>query len=212
MRIGIIGAGKIGQAVATRLVDAGNEVMLANSRGPETLAELEQSLGQSAHAGTVPEAAGYGEVVVVAIPLVAIADLPADAFDRRIVIDANNYYPGRDGQIAELDGGSVGSSELLARRLPGARVVKAFNTIYFQRLMNEQRPPGHVDRLAIPLAGDDAAAKQLVASLIDDMGFDPVDAGSLADGRHQEPGTPVYNLPAGAAEVRAALDQASRSR
>jgi predicted dinucleotide-binding enzyme len=205
MRIGIIGAGKIGQAVATRLVDAGHEVMLANSRGAETLAELEQSLGQSAHAGTVEHAAGYGDVAVVAIPLVAIDTLPADAFDGRIVVDANNYYPGRDGHIAELDDGSIGSSELLARRLPGARVVKAFNTIFWERLMHEGRPPGTAERLAIPLAGDDEAAKQVVASIIDDMGFDPVNAGSLADGRRQEPGTPAYNLPAGADEVRAAL-------
>ena len=205
MKVGIIGAGRIGQAAAARLVGGGHEVMLSNSRGPETLAEVEQSLGQNAHAGTIAEAAGYGDVVLVAVPLMAIDRLPAGELSGKIVIDANNYYPNRDGQIAELDAGSIGSSEMLARTLPGARVVKAFNTIYYQRLAHEGRPPGSAERLAVPLAGDDAEAKQVVSALIDDMGFDPVDAGSLADGRNQQPGTPVYNNPVGADEVRAAL-------
>lgn len=207
MKVGIIGAGMIGQATAARLIAAGHEVMISNSRGPETLAELEQSLGQSAHAGTTVEAARYGDVVLVAIPLKAIGSLPADALAGRIVIDANNYYPGRDGHVAELDAGELGSSELLARQLPGARVVKAFNTIYFERIAHEGRPPGSRERLAVPMAGDDPEAKQVVAGLIDDMGFDPVDAGSLADGRRQQPGTPVYNVPLGADGVRAALAQ-----
>jgi predicted dinucleotide-binding enzyme len=205
MKVGIIGAGMIGQATATRLVTAGHEVVISNSRGPETLADLEQSLGQSAHAGTAAEAARFGDVVLVAIPLKAIGSLPADELAGQIVIDANNYYPDRDGQIAELDGGEIGSSELLARRLPGARIVKAFNTIYFERIAHEAQPPGSHERLAVPMAGDDPEAKQVVAALIDDMGFDPVDAGSLADGRRQEPGTPVYNVPLSAADLRAAL-------
>src|SRR2546421_455409 len=173
MNVGIIGAGKIGEAAATRLVAAGHHVMISNSRSPETLADLEQSLGQDATAGTV--------------------------------IDANNYYPQRDGQIAELDSGEIGSSELLARKLPGARVVKAFNTMLYRRLMHEGRPRGAADRLAIPLAGDDAQAREMVARLIDDMGFDPIDAGTLADGRDQEPGTSVYNNPVVADRVREAL-------
>jgi predicted dinucleotide-binding enzyme len=205
MRVGIIGAGMIGRATATRLVAAGHEVMISNSRGPETLADLEQSLGQSAHAGTTSDAARYGDVVLVAIPLKAIASLPADKLDGQIVIDANNYYPGRDGQIPELDAGDTGSSELLARLLPGARIVKAFNTIYFERIAHEGRPPGSKERLAVPIAGDDPGAKQVVGALIDDMGFDPVDAGSLADGRRQQPGTPVYNVPLGADALRTAL-------
>jgi hypothetical protein len=205
MNIGIIGAGRIGQAVATRLVTAGHHVMLSNSRGPETLAELEQSLGQEAVAGTVEDAARFGEVVVVAIPLARIDTLPAAALDGKVVIDANNYYPQRDGQIAELDSGELGSSELLARTLPGARVVKAFNTIHYQRLVSEARPHDTPGRLAIPLAGDDAATKELVSSLIDDMGFDPVDAGNLAAGRNQQPDTPAYNNPVGAAGLRQVL-------
>jgi predicted dinucleotide-binding enzyme len=205
MNVGIIGAGKIGQAVATRLVTAGHRVMISNSRGPETLAEVEQSLGQDAGAGTTVDAARFGEIVVVAIPLVRIDSLPAAELDGKVVVDANNYYPQRDGQIAELNSGELGSSELLARMLPGAKVVKAFNTIYYKRLSGEGRPRDAGDRLAIPLAGDDTAAKQLVAGLIDDMGFDPVDAGSLADGRNQQPGTPAYNNPVGAAGVRQAL-------
>jgi predicted dinucleotide-binding enzyme len=205
MRVGIIGAGMIGGATATRLIAAGHEVMISNSRGLETLADLEQSLGQSAHAGTTARAARFGDVVLVAIPLKAIGSLPADKLEGQIVIDANNYYPGRDGQIPELDAGEIGSSELLARRLPGARIVKAFNTIYFERIAHEGRPSGSKERRAVPMAGDDPDAKRVVGALIDDMGFDPVDAGSLADGRRQEPGTPVYNAPLDADALRAAL-------
>lgn len=205
MDVGIIGSGNIGQAAATRLVAAGHRVMLSNSRGPETLAELEQSLGQLATAGTVEQAAAFGPVVLVAVPLAAVESLPAATLAGRVVIDANNYYPGRDGQIAELDEGRAGSSELLARRLPDARVVKAFNTIYFERLRQAGKPAGTAGRLAIPLAGDDAEAKRVVSELIDAMGFDPVDTGSLADGRRQQPGTPVYNQPLDADGVRAAL-------
>jgi predicted dinucleotide-binding enzyme len=207
MRVGIIGAGRIGEAVATRLVTGGHEVMLANSRGPQTLAELAQSLGQNAHAGTIEQAASFGHVVVVAIPLHAIDALPVDEMAGQIVIDANNHYPDRDGEIAQLDTGEIGSSELLAQRLPGARVVKAFNTMYFKRLRDAGRPHGATDRLAIPLAGDDSSAKQTVSQLIDDMGFDPVDAGTLSDGRRQQPGTAVYNQPLDAAGARHALEE-----
>ena len=207
MRVGIVGAGRIGEAVAARLVTGGHEVMLANSRGPETLADLEQSLGQNAQAGTIEQAIGFGEVVVVAIPLHAIDALPADQMAGHIVIDANNYYPGRDGEIAQLDTGELGSSELLAKRLSGARVVKAFNTMNFERLRDSGRPHGARERLAIPLAGDDASAKQSVSQLIDDMGFDPVDAGTLSDGRRQQPGTPVYGQLLDAEGARRALDE-----
>jgi predicted dinucleotide-binding enzyme len=207
MRVGIVGAGRIGEAVAARLVTGGHEVMLANSREPETLADLEQSLGQNAQAGTIEQAIGFGEVVVVAIPLHAIDALPTDLMAGHIVIDANNYYPGRDGEIAQLDTGELGSSELLAQRLPGARVVKAFNTMNFARLRDGGRPHGAQERLAIPLAGDDASAKQAVSQLIDDMGFDPVDAGTLSDGRRQQPGTPVYGQLLDAEGVRRVLDE-----
>jgi predicted dinucleotide-binding enzyme len=207
MRVGIVGAGRIGEAVASRLVTGGHEVMLANSRGPQTLADLEQSLGQDAHAGTIEQAVGFGEVVVVAIPLRAIDALPTDLMADHIVIDANNYYPDRDGEIAQLDTGELGSSELLAQRLPGARVVKAFNTMNFEHLRDAGHPHGAQERLAIPLAGDDASAKQAVSQLIDDMGFDPVDAGTLSDGRRQQPGTPVYGQLLDAEGVRRVLDE-----
>jgi hypothetical protein len=205
MEIGIIGAGKIGQAVATRLVTAGHHVLISNSRGPASLADLEQSLGQGASVGTVADAARFGDAVLIAIPLKSIDTLPAGDLAGRVVIDANNYYAERDGQIPALDGEELGSSELLAQTLPGAKVIKAFNTIYFERIRQAGRPRGASERLAIPVAGDDAAAKELVTGLIDDMGFDPVDAGSLADGRRQQPGTPVYNQPLDAAGVRRAL-------
>ena len=205
MKIGIIGAGRIGQAVASRLVAAGHEVMLSNSDGPESLKAVKEALGREAHAGTVQDAAAYGEVVFVAIPVAAMYDLPAAELDGKIVVDATNYYPQRDGQIPELDDGSIGSSELLARDLPGSRVVKAMNTMSYVRLAGEAKPAGAAGRLAIPLAGDDLPAKEIVSGLIDDMGFDPVDAGTLADGRDQQPGTAVYDRPLEAEGVRAAL-------
>jgi predicted dinucleotide-binding enzyme len=205
MKIGIIGAGRIGQAVARRLVAAGHEVMLSNSAGPESLEAAMKALGGKAHAGTVRDAAAYGEVVFVAIPVAALYDLPAAELDGKVVVDATNYYPQRDGQIPELDDGSIGSSELLARDLPGSRVVKAVNTMSYLRIAGEAKPPGAAGRLAIPLAGDDLAAKEIVSALIDDMGFDPVDAGTLADGRSQQPGTAVYDRPLETEGVRAAL-------
>ena len=205
MKIGIIGAGRIGQAVARRLVTAGHEVMLSNAAGPESLAAVKKALGGKAHAGTVQDSAAYGEVVFVAIPVAAMYDLPAAELDGKIVVDATNYYPQRDGQIPELDDGSIGSSELLARDLPGSRVVKAMNTMSYVRLAGEAKPAGAAGRLAIPLAGDDLPAKEIVSGLIDDMGFDPVDAGTLADGRDQQPGTAVYDRPLEAEGVRAAL-------
>jgi predicted dinucleotide-binding enzyme len=209
MQIGIIGAGRIGQAVAARLVSAGHEVLLSGSDGPESLEAVEEALGQGAHAGTVKDAARYGEVVIVAIPEAAIHDLTAADLDGKIVVDATNYYPGRDGQIPELEDGSIGSSELVARHLPGSRVVKAFNTMSYVRITHEAKPRGAAERLALPVAGDDPTAKQIVGALIDDMGFDPVDAGTLADGRHQQPGTAVYDVPLGAEGVRAALAEST---
>ena len=205
MKIGIIGAGRIGQAVARQLVTAGHEVMLSNAAGPESLAAVKKALGGKAHAGTVQDAAAYGEVVFVAIPVAAMYDLPAAELDGKIVVDATNYYPQRDGQIPELDDGAIGSSELLARDLPRSRVVKAMNTMSYVRLASEAKPPGTAGRLAVPLAGDDLVAKEIVSGLIDDMGFDPVDAGTLADGRNQQPGTAVYDRPLETEGVRAAL-------
>jgi hypothetical protein len=180
---------------------------VANSRGPDTLAGLVEEAGEGARAATVEDAAGFGEVVVVAVPLRAYLDLPAERLAGRIVVDANNYYPGRDGSIAELDDDSTTSSELLAAHLPDSEVVKAFNTMNYRLLASEGRPDAPRDeRLAIFLAGDDEDAKRTVAGLIDELGFAPVDTGGLADGgRRQQPGAPVYNAPMKAPDAKAAL-------
>jgi predicted dinucleotide-binding enzyme len=207
MRIGIIGSGKIGSTTARLFAAAGHEVTIANSRGPESLGELVGELGPHARAGTVADAARDAEIVLVAIPLRAYSDLPAEPFAGKVVIDANNYYPQRDGQIAELDSGETTSSELLARHLSGARIVKAFNTMNFRPLGSEGRADApRAERLAIYLAGDDEHAKQIVAGLIEEIGFAPVDTGDLHEGgARQQPGAPIYNNPMTAAEAEAAV-------
>ncbi len=193
MKIGIVGAGMIGGTLATLFTRAGHEVALANSRGSETLAETIGGLGPNAHAATAADAASFGEVVVVAIPLKAYMALPVEPFAGRIVVDANNYYPQRDGQIAELDAKIATSTGLLARHLKEARVLKAFNTIYFEHLRDrgDTGAPA-ADRFSIPIAGDDAGAKATLTDLIDQIGFSAVDTGLLADSWRQEPDTPVY--------------------
>jgi 8-hydroxy-5-deazaflavin:NADPH oxidoreductase len=193
MKIGIVGAGRIGHALGMRFTSAGHEVMLSNSRGPETLGDVVASIEGTASAGTVEQAARFGDVVAVAIPTQAIRGLQPEPFVGKVVIDANNYYPEPDWQLPELDADEVTSSELLASILPGATVVKSFNTIYFGRLLDESRPdlPAE-ERLAIPIAGNDPEAKRTVADLIDQIGFTAVDAGTLADTRRQQPGAPLY--------------------
>jgi 8-hydroxy-5-deazaflavin:NADPH oxidoreductase len=192
MRIGIVGAGRIGHALAVRFAAAGHEVMLSNSRGPDTLAEVVASIEGDVRAGTVADAARFGEVVAVAIPPRALRDLPPESFAGRIVVDANNYFPEFDGEIPELAGDKTTTSEVLASVLPDATVVKAFNTVYFQRLLEESRPDQPADeRLAIPIAGDDENAKRTVLDLIDQIGFTGVDAGTLAESRALQPGSPV---------------------
>jgi predicted dinucleotide-binding enzyme len=163
-----------------------------------------------ATAGTVEEAASYGEVVVVAVPLRAVPDLPVDAFRGKIVVDTNNYYPHRDGQIAALDGGGATSSRWVAEHLQGATVVKAFNNIRAQHLLEQGRPAGEPGRIALPVAADDGAAKQLVTALVEELGFDAVDAGTLDDSWRQQPDTPVYATDKDAAGVREALATATR--
>jgi 8-hydroxy-5-deazaflavin:NADPH oxidoreductase len=207
MKIGIIGSGRIGSTTARLFAEAGHEVTIANSRGPGSLTELVGEIGPNAQAGTVADAAREADVVLVAIPLMAYSELPADAFAGKVVIDANNYYPERDGQIAELDSGETTSSELLARHLTGARIVKAFNTMNFRPLGSEGRPGApRAERLAIYLAGDDDRAKEVVTRLIDEIGFAPVDTGSLSEGgARQQPGAPIYNNPMKAEEAEAAV-------
>lgn len=204
MRIGVIGSGSIGGTLAPLLGAAGHEVVVANTRGPESLRGLAATTG--VEAGTLADAAGAGELVVLAIPFGAYDALAPDLFDGRVVVDAGNYSPQRDGANPKLDRDEVGSSELLARRLPGARVVKAFNTIYFVRLREEGDPALPLDeRTVLPIAGNDAAAKELVGQVITDLGFAPLDLGTLAQGRRQQPGTPVYNVRADLAQTRALL-------
>jgi predicted dinucleotide-binding enzyme len=193
MRIGIIGGGRIGATAARLFTGAGHEVAIANSRGPESLTELITELGDGARAATVEEAASFGNAVLVAIPLTAYRDLPADALADRVVIDAMNYYPSRDGNIGELDDDSTTSSELLAAHAPRARVVKAFNTVNWQVLRDRAEPRGGNDRVALFLAGDDSEAKALVSGLIEEIGFAPVDTGSLAQGgRRQQAGSALF--------------------
>jgi 8-hydroxy-5-deazaflavin:NADPH oxidoreductase len=195
MKIGIIGAGYIGGNAAKLFTEAGHEVTIANSRGAETLQDLAAELGAKARAGSVEEAAKFGEVVLISIPFGKYKELPADAFEGKIVIDSNNYYPERDGNYVELDEGKTTSSELLGNHLKGARIVKGFNTIWYEHLKtqgNKELPPA--DRRAIFIAADDREAKRAVAKLIEEIGFAAVETGDLhAGGKSQQPGAPIYN-------------------
>ncbi len=195
MKIGIIGAGHIGATAARLFVDSGHEVALSNSRGPQTLDPLVEELGDNATAVSVEEARDFGDVVMVSVPFHRFTELPTNGWDEKIVIDTNNYYPDRDGHFSELDEGRTTSSEMLAEHLPGARIVKAFNTIWFEHLKTQGRKDlPLVDRRAIFIAGDDSEAKAVVAKLIEDIGFAAVDTGFLHEGGlSQQPGTPVYN-------------------
>ena len=190
--IGLIGSGHIGSTVAKLAVAAGYDVVLSNSRGPETLTELVQELGPKARAATPVEAAAAGDVVVVTVPLRAYRSVPVEPLAGKVVIDTNNYYPDRDGRIAELDDGSMTVSGLLQRHLPTSKIVKTFNNIYFKHLAELGRPTGTPNRCALPLAGDDADAKATVTAFLDDLGYDAVDGGSLADSWRFERDMPAY--------------------
>jgi predicted dinucleotide-binding enzyme len=192
--LGLIGSGMIGSALARLAVAAGLDVVVSNSRGPETLGAFIAELGLQARAGTPAEAAEAGDVVVAAIPLNAYHRLSRVELAGKTVIDTMNYYPQRDGRIAELDTGASTSSALVQRHLSGSRVVKAFNNIDFRRLYTLALPYGAPDRSALPIAGD-AAAKSEVAELLDILGYHATDIGTLDDSWRSEPGTPVYCLP-----------------
>ena len=213
MKIGIIGAGNIGGNLTRRLTALGHDVSVANSRGPQTLTALAEETG--ATPVPVEEAARGAEVVVVTVPLKAVPNLPKgfldDAADGVAVIDTGNYYPGRDGRIAAILDDGLTESRWTAEQI-GHTVIKAFNGTYAQDILDRHRPVGAPDRLALPVAGDDEAAKRVVRSLIDDLGFDTVDAGSLDDSWHQQPGTPVYGLREGVDGVTKALADASPER
>ena len=210
MKIGIIGAGDIGATAARLFARAGHEVAISNSRGGEGLEALVAELGGNARATIIEEVAAFGEVVLIAIPFGKFKTLPADGFKEKVVIDANNYYPERDGRIAELDSDETTSSELMSEHLKEARLVKGFNTIYFKHLAtlgNSSLPLE--ERRAIFIAGDDSGAKEIVARLIEEIGFAAVDTGFLKEGgRSQQPGTAVYNKDV-TAKAAAALGSAN---
>jgi predicted dinucleotide-binding enzyme len=190
--LGLIGSGRIGGTLARLAVDAGHDVVLSNSRGPETLADLVEELGPRARAATPAEAAAAGDLVVVTVPLKAYRDVPVEPLRGKVVIDTNNYYPQRDGHIAELDDESTTVSELLQAHLPESRVVKAFNNIYFGHLGKLGRPAGHPERSVIAIAGDDAEAKRTVTEFLDSIGYDAYDVGPLAEGWRYQRDTAAY--------------------
>jgi predicted dinucleotide-binding enzyme len=196
MQVAIIGSGKIGATLARRFTQTGHEVTLANSRGPASLEPLLAELGPRAHAAAdVAAAAAAGDVVVLALPFFVYDQLPAEAFAGKVVVDATNYYAGRGGGIPELQDDSTTSSELVARHLSGALVVKAFNTMVWTQLGADGRPAGDRNRLLLFVAGDDPAAKAIVRELADEIGFDTIDHGGLAAGRAQQPGSSVFGVP-----------------
>ena len=190
--VGFIGSGHIGSTVAQLAVDGGHDVVLSNRRGPDTLTELVDRLGRRARAATTPEAAATADLVVVATPLKAYRDMPVEALRGKVVIDANNYYPDRDGHIAELDDESTTSSELLQQQLPDSHVVKAFNNVWFGHLARLPRPSGHSERSVLPIAGDDSVSKQLVTAFLDSIGYDAYDVGPLSEGWRYQPDTAAY--------------------
>jgi predicted dinucleotide-binding enzyme len=219
--VGLIGSRHLGSTVARLAVRAGHHVVLSNSRGPDTLRELTSELGPHARAATHEEAAAAGDIVLVSIPVRAYSKLSGAPVAGKVVMDTGNYYPQGDGQIPELDSKSMTESEYLFGFLAEARAVKVFNNIYFKHLLHLARSSRAADRSALPIAGDSATAKAEVRGFLDSIGYETVDAGSLADGWRQQPGTPVYvtpygslddehGTPAGAEVIRTALDAARR--
>src|SRR4249919_3137578 len=210
--IGFIGAGHIGSQVARLAIAHGHDVVMSNSRGPDTLAALVAELGPRARAATATDAAKAGDIVVVSVPLKNYRDVPVAPLAGKIVIDTNNYYPQRDGQIAELDNESTTTAELLQAHLSTSKVVKAFNHIYAAQLTTDGRPAGSQNRRALVIAGDDAAAKATVTNLLDQFGFDTVDAGPLEEGWRIQRDTPGYGPRRTAEELRRDLAAAKRYR
>ena len=208
--IGLIGAGRIGSQIARLAVANGYNVVISNSRGPETLSALVAELGPRARAGTAFDAAKAGDMVVVTIPLKNYRAVPVEPLADKIVIDTNNYYPERDGHIPELDNESTTTSALLQAHLPTSKVVKAFNHIYAAALTTDGRPRGTKNRRALAIAGDDPKAKATVSGLLDQFGFDTVDAGPLKEGWRIQRDTPGYGPRRTAEELRRDLAAAKR--
>ncbi len=208
MQIGIICSGNIGGNAARLFARAGHHVRIANSRGPESLRSLVAEIGPNAEATSPQDAVDASDVVLIAIPWTkreeALGEI--EGWDEKIVIDAMNAYT-EDFEIDDL--GAKTSTEFIRALVPGARVVKAFNTMFYKRLAADGKPKGESGRLAIAVASDDDAAKRVVMDLIDEIGFDPVDNGGLVEGgRRQQPGSPIYNQPLGAKEMRSQLTRA----
>lgn len=210
--VGIIGAGNIGSNVARAALAAGYNVVIANSRGPESLEDLVAELGPEAQAATVEDAAVTADWIVVAIPLGRIGELPPEPFAHKVVLDANNYYPQRDGHIAALDSQEKTSSQILQDHLPDAQVVKAFNTIQAAQIATDGSLPGTDNRRALPIAGDDEAAVGLAGSFIDALGFDTVTIGTLAESWKIEPGTPAYGPRVNADQLREITANVTRAK
>jgi predicted dinucleotide-binding enzyme len=206
--IGLIGAGHIGSQVARLAVANGYDVVISNSRGPETLSALVSELGPRARAGTVLDAAKAGDIVVVTVPLKNCRAV--EPLAGKVVIETNNYYPQRDGHIRELDDESTTTAELLQRHLPTSKVVKGFNHIYAAELTTHGQPAGSKNRRALVIAGDDAEAKATVTHLLDQFGFDTVDAGPLSEGWRIQRDTPGYGPRRTAEELRGDLAAAKR--
>lgn len=220
--LGLIGSGNIGGTVARLAVNAGYDVVLSNSRGPETLAGLVAELGSSAKAATAEQAAAAGDIVLVSVPLKAYRSVPVDQLVGKVVLDTNNYYPERDGVFPELEAKTTTTSELLQAHLPGAHVIKVFNNIYFKNLLSMARPAGVPDRNMLIVAGNDAAAKKAAVEFLDAIGYDAYDAGTLAESWRYERDQPAYAsayvhdgdfdhpIAIGAEQIRPLLAQAKR--
>jgi 8-hydroxy-5-deazaflavin:NADPH oxidoreductase len=210
--IGLIGAGHIGSQLARLGVAHGYNVVVSNSRIPETLSAMVKELGPQARAATSTQAAEAGDIVVVTVPLKNYRQVPVKPLAGKIVIDTNNYYPQRDGHIPELDNESTTTSELLQAHLPTSKVVKAFNHIFAGALTTDGQPAGSKNRRALAIAGDDAMAKKTVTQLLDEFGFDAVDAGPLKEGWRIQRDTPGYGPRRTAEELRKDLASAKRYR
>ena len=219
--VGFIGSGHIGATVARLAIAAGYDVVVSNSRGPETLAELVGELGPRARAATADQTAAAGELVVVSVPFKAYRDLPVDQLAGKVVLDTNNYYPQRDGHIAELDSDSITSAELEQQHLGTARLVKVFNNIFYRHLASLPRPAGAADRTALTVAGDDPEANKAATEFLDAIGYDTAEIGPLSESWRVQPGQPAYGspygsfddpagTPASAPKVRAAVASAQR--
>ena len=210
--LALIGAGHIGSQVARLAIANGYDVVISNSRGPETLADLVKELGPKARAATTLEAAKAGDIVVVSIPLKSIGSVPVEPLAGKIVIDTNNYYPQRDGVIPELENESTTTAELLQSHLPKSKVVKAFNHIYAADLTAHRQAAGTPNRRALVIAGDDRSAKATVSAMLDAFGFDSVDAGPLAEGWRIQRDTPGYGPRRNAEQLQKDLGAAKRYR